>query len=998
MSKTRPAIFTIPPTVSFVDTLATSLMKDVKGQHEKLAQYLILLPTRRACRSLRDAFLRQTEGAPVLLPRLQAIGDIDAEELFISGEDEIDIPPAMPTLERQILLSKTIAGLPDFTKGPQQDIALARALGTLMDQIHTENLDLADLPNLVDREAFANHWQITVDFLSILSEHWPNILAERGMIDSADRRNRLINALNKHWCDNPPDYPVIAAGTTGSIPATSALLKTVSHMPQGSVILPGLDNIMSPQAWDNIEEGHPQATLKKLLSDLDCAREDVQEWSSKGADKNAGAKEKLISDVMVPPEQANDWTKSANTTSEKTEIQHAIRHIRQYDCKTPQEEAELIGILLRETLEDSGKTAALITPDRNLARRVAMICRRWNITIDDSAGYSLDTSILGTYLISCAQCCANNLRPASFLAFLKHDYCHGGNFKDFRSAVRLLDEGLMRGKAPKSGFEGLRQRFHDYMDDEDRKKKPDEVTLNLINHLEPVLSPFITIMHDGFHDFSKFLELHIQTAEKMSADKNDFSLWSGDEGEETAAFLSELKLHAPSLPSMTGADYIEILTEFMRSKTIRPKYGTHPRLMILGQLEARLLQADRVILAGLNEGTWPPNPDTDPWMSRPMRKDFGLPTPERSITLAAHDFVQGFCNKEVFLTRAERVDGTPTVPARWLQRLGTYLKAAEIDSSTLYEGPHKQYLQQLNNVEEITPISRPAPNPPVSARPQKLSVTKIETWMKDPYAIYANKILRLNALDPIEKKPDAADKGSVLHNILQNFTRTYKNKLPATAEKDFIDIAIDVVEKQTNEEPEWNFWMPRIMQLAGWFISHEQEWRQSARFRLAEAKGEATFNEGLQAPFTLECRADRLDKKHTGGMAIIDYKSGGTYSVKKMQSGELPQLPLEALILTEGGFAVSGIQETSIDTIAYWKLTGGKIAGEVTAIDSPEKLTKIIETTKSGLLNLVATFENENTPYYAIPRLDNAPRFNDYAYLERVKEWAALDENTEEAT
>ena len=842
----KPNIFTIPPTVSFVDTLAAGLLQEVNGKNEKLAEYLILLPTRRACRAVREAFLRQTDGAPILLPRLQAIGDIDAEELFISGQSEIDIKPAMSSLNRQILLSKTIAALPDFSKGPQQDMALAKALGALMDQIHTEDLDLTDLPNLVDGEAFAKHWQITVDFLSILSEHWPKVLEEYEMIDSADRRNQLINALNEHWQQSPPAHPVIAAGTTGSIPATATLLKTITTLPQGSVILPGLDIVMSGGAWDDVEEGHPQATLKALLSDLKYDRDKVKNWPFVQSDDAAIAREGLISNVMVPPEQANQWAKSAVTTDNKEHVQSAIQNIKQYDCKTPQEEAELIGLILRETLEEKNKTAALITPDRNLARRVAMVCRRWNIEIDDSAGYSLSNSALGTYLITGAQCCAQQLRPTGFLAFLKHDYNHGAGFKNFRKTVRLLDEGLMRGKAPKPGFDGLRSRFQTYMDNDKHHKKPDALTVELLHHLEPILSPFIDMMSDGYHDFATLLNLHIEVAEKMSETEDNFSLWSGDEGKEASTFLSELKLQANNLPRITGHDYIEILKELMNGVTVRPRYGTHPRLMILGQLEARLVQADRVILSGLNEGTWPPNPENDPWMSRPMRKDFDLPTPERSITLAAHDFVQGFCNKEVFLTRAERVDGTPTVPARWLQRFETYLKASEIATSALYDGPHKDYLEHFSAVEDVQPISRPQPTPLIATRPQKLSVTRIETWMKDPYAIYAGKVLNLSKLDPIEKKPDAAEKGSVLHDILQRFTEKYKNNLPQDAENNFIDIAVATVEEQSSEDPEWNFWMPRIMELASWYITHEQEWRSEARFRMAEAHGEITLSETLK--------------------------------------------------------------------------------------------------------------------------------------------------------
>ncbi len=1001
-----PTLYTIPAGVSFVDTLAKGLLEEVGDNREKLASTLILLPTRRACRTLQEAFLRQTGGAPLLLPRMQPFGDIDAEELFITGQGDkdIEIPPAISALKRQILLAQTISKLPDFTKGAEQDIALAKALGQLMDQIHTEGLNLNDLPNIVDRDAFAAHWQITVDFLSILSEHWPKILQEHGLIDSADRRNRLINALNTHWQNNPPTHPIIAAGSTGSIPATAALLKTISCLPQGSLILPALDQEMSMESWNAVNEGHPQATLKQLIEYLEGTRQDVKNWPhTPQPSETMQARETLISNVMVPPEKTDTWKsvgQDFHTNLEKKEaLQNTLKNIKQYDCATPQEEAQLISLLLRETLEDKTKTAALITPDRNLARRVAMACRRWQIEIDDSAGQSLSESNMGSYLRLCAQASIENVQPLSLLSLLKHDYCQGAGFKNFRSTIRSLDRDLLRGTKPAAGFSGLHKQYEQKINDPKNKRPPSPDVLKLLNHLEPIMAPLIEKLSEGFHDFSEILEEHIRLAEllakNLSADES--TLWQGEEGEATANFLSELREHAAALPRVNGHNYLAILNQFMKGVTIRPRFGTHPRLMILGQLEARLVQADRVILAGLNEGTWPPDPGHDPWMSRPMRKSFGLPAPERAITLAAHDFVQGFCSNEVFITRSTRVDGTPTVPARWLQRLETFLQAIEIDPATLHEGPHKNYLEYLDKNDGTQPVKRPAPCPPISARPQKLSVTKIETWIKDPYAIYAKEILKLNKLDPIEKSPDAAERGTILHKIMENFTDEYPKNIPDNASDNFITITRAVLEEKTNDSAEWNFWIPRMMKLADWLIPHEQQWRQNATFGKAEIDGALTLTEGLNRPFTLTARADRIDILSDSSAAIIDYKSGGTFAKSKMESGDLPQLPLEALMLNKGGFSKSGIQKKSVSAISYWKLTGGTTAGEITTLDDPKKLQQSIENAEEGLINLINIFENNDTPYYAIPKLDNAPRFNDYEYLERVKEWTALGETNEEA-
>lgn len=1002
-ASTTKNLYTIPATVSFVDSLAAGLWEEVQQKPEKLAQYLILLPTRRACRSLQEGFLRQTSGKPIMLPKLQSFADIDAEELSIAttGNLELDIPPAMSALKRQILLAQTISKLPDFTKGPQQDMALASALGRLMDQIHTENLSLDNLPDLVDRELFAKHWQITIDFLKILSEHWPKVLEENGVIDSADRRNRLINALNQHWQINPPKHPVIAAGSTGSIPATAQLLKTILSLPEGAVILPGLDQTLPDKAWDFVKEGHPQATLKQLLGQLEYSRQNVQNWPHTAKiSTSQQAREKIISYVMAPAEKTNEWQNVELSSQQKKDVETTLNNIKRYDCATSQEEAQLISLLLREVLEDETKTAALITSDRKLAHRVVMACRRWDIEIDDSGGQTLANTSLGKYIRLSAQAALDNVKPSSFLSLLKHHYAQGNSFENYRQAVRRLEHDLLRGLKPEAGFDGIHKRFQEYTEDPERHRKPDPQIIPLLDHLSSFMEPFIEKMTEGFHDFSDLLREHIRLAEKLATTQKESGetiLWQGEEGEAATKLLSDLQDQATHIPSINGQDYLAILDQLMKTVTIRPRFGTHPRLLILGQLEARLIQADRVILGGLNEGSWPPDPANDPWMSRPMRESFGLPTPERSIGLAAHDFVQGFCNGEVFLTRAERADGVPTVPARWLQRLETFLQAINIDPSTLTRGPHQDYLSMLDEHGETNAVPRPAPKPPVALRPRELSVTKIETWLKDPYAIYAQKILKLKKLDPLEKKSDSAERGIILHEILEDFTKQYKKDVPESARDDFITLARGVFDQKNGDATQWSFWKPRLARVSDWLIPHEQEWRKTADFKVSEAKGSLILTENLVQPFALSARADRIDKSKTGGAILIDYKSGGTYSKSKMASGELPQLPLEALILNEGGFYNAGIEKQEISSIGYWKLTGGKPAGEIIELNDPEKLNNAIEQTKAGLLNLVQTFDDENIPYYAIPRLDNPPRFNDYEHLERVKEWAALDENSEEA-
>lgn len=995
-------IYTIAPTESFMDKIADGLITQTADKPETLSEYLILLPTRRGCRTLQDAFLRKSNGVPIMLPRLHPIGDIDGEELFISGHKNMnDIPPAMPSIKRQILLGELI-GKGNFSKTPEANMKLASALGQLMDQIYTEGLDIKNLPYIIDRDEFANHWQVTLDFLEILSLHWPDILKEHGMIDAADRRNRLIYALHAHWESAPPSHPVIAAGSTGSIPATTKLLKTISTLPKGQVILPGLDKHMTDKAWGLVEEGHPQNTLKELLDNLNCNRHDVHYWGAdlkkKTTENKNLVKEKFISHVMSPPDDTHEWGKISLTENDKKDLKQTLQNIHRVDCDTPQHEADVISIILRETLEDKNKTVALITPNRYLARRVSSACKRWGIDVDDSAGVPLNETAIGSYLSLIIDLIIHNIRPIPLLSLLKHDLCKGAGFKAFRGTVREMDSQVLRGLKPPKGFEGLKQHYHKKLLDNHSYIQPNENILLLIQHLESVLSPLIKLNGQRNNSFIKILKTHIAVAEELAQsniNEEHSNLWTGDAGESAANFLSDIQIHVENITCDSLESYMALLGHFMKTVTVRPKFGTHPRVSVLGQLEARLIQADRVILAGLNEGVWPPDPGHDPWMSRPMRVNFGLPKPERAITLAAHDFTQGFCSGNVFLTRSKREEGTPTVPARWLQRIDTFMQAVGLDPNQLHKSPYLDYARQMNNVAETKAIERPAPTPPKDTRPSSLSVTKIEKWMRDPYAIYAEQILKLRPIDPLEKTIGPAERGNILHQALEKFIQKYPKDIPNDAESDFIQITRDILTENNFEPSEWNFWIPRIKTLSNWLIHQEINWRQNARFLKSEAKGSTILKEGLDSPFTLSARVDRIDSLNTGGTAIIDYKSGGTYSIKKIETGETPQLPLEALIVHNGGF--ENINNT-VSYIGYWKITGShREAGKITAIDDDIKLEKIINETQAGLTNLVQTFQDDTVPYLAIPRLDNHPPFNDYEHLERVKEWSALDEATEDA-
>ena len=980
MKPQQKAVFTIPAGAPFARALAAKLLQDCKETPEKLPHTRIFLPTRRAVRVLQSAFLAESCADALLLPRMQPLGDIDEEELSLAFAGQsaakalMALPPAIAPLQRQLLLARTILARPDFKQGPDHALALARALGRLIDQIHNENLPMDRLTTLAPVE-FAEHWQITLKFLEIISEAWPAILKERGQIDAADRRNRLMLTLSRLWRETPPANPVIAAGSTGSIPATAELLATIAAMPRGVVVLPGLDTVMDERSWQTLEEPHPQHGLRELLQRLNVEREHVQIWPTAINHAGSSARRVLASEIMRPATTTGEWILLQNQKSKLQQFKNAFEHLNIYECRTEREESEIIAILLRESLQHKNWTAALITPDRNLARRVAAACRRWGIELDDSAGQSLDQTSMGSFLRLTLQACFSQLAPVPLLALLKHDFC------EIFEGLDQLERKALRGSRPAPGFAGLYSRL------ESPEMAPQAFVL--LQRLEPFMMPLITLASADKAAFTDFLDSHIALVEGLASTASP--LWSRTGGEEARLFMAGLREEAGLLPDCTAAQYASIMAQLMKNVTIRPAYGAHPRLAILGQLEARLVDADLVILGGLNEGIWPPEPGHDPWMSRPMRRDFGLPGYERDVGLAAHDFVQGFCAQRVALTRSQRSAGAPATPARWLQRLEAVLDATNLSAESIKDNKKLVWARALDAQQNITPCARPEPRPPVAARPRELPATRIETWLQDPYGIYARYVLKLRKLDPLEDPAEARERGILLHEILHRFVETHKDDLPDNAAAILHDIARKEIAKRHEDPAVWSFWWPRFARLSDWFVQHEREWRQDSRPLRTEISGFITMT-GQAGPFKVTAKADRIDKTLEGA-ALIDYKSGGSFTAKGIGNGKFPQLPVEALILAAGGFAELGALTPT--HLSYWTLTGGTEPGKITSVTGAAG--QAMQAAQQGLELLIAAFDDQSTPYYSLPRPDRAPRFNDYEHLARVKEWTALGENGDES-
>jgi ATP-dependent helicase/nuclease subunit B len=991
----RPAIFSIAAGQPFLDTLVAGLMARAGDDPLVLARQTILLPTRRAVRSLREAFLRAGAGRPLLLPRLVPVGDLDAEEMALLGEAETgsdgagaDLPPAVPGLRRQLMLTRLVLawgraqGSGPATLG--QAASLAGDLARFLDETQTEGKDLAGLATLAPEE-HALHWQRVLDFLDILRVHWPVALAELGALDPGERRNRVLAEQRRQWIESPPGHPVIAAGITGGVPAVADLIATVARLPHGMVVLPGLDTL-DDASWDEVrvDPAHPQHLLIGLLDRLEVPPAQVRPWPAPPTLRADEARRRLVAEALRPAAGSHRWRSIDGLDAS------SLDGVSRLDCAGPQEEAQTIALLLRERLTKDGETAALVTGDRALARRVAAELGRWGIDIDDSAGIKLNQTAPGVFLRLLLDAVAEDLAPVPLLALLKHPFAAGGAAPAvFRATVRALELAVLRGPRPAPGIDGLRRAA--------AATPGRRALLDLLDRLDRAVAPLVAALAQDAVPLARLVAAHIDAVEALAATDEApgaAQLWREPAGEAAADFLSELLQAACDFPPLDGGAYAPLFETMIAGPVVRPPFGRHPRLFIWGPLEARLQQADLIVLGGLNEGVWPPETESDPWLSRPMRKAFGMPAPERRVGQAAHDFAQALQAPTVVLTRADRIEGTPTRPSRWLLRLETVLRAAGLDRYLPSLGAPVSWQTQLDDPgHPPRPIEPPAPRPPVAARPRSLAVTDVETWMRDPYGLYARKILRLRALDPLDADPGAAERGEFIHRALDDFVRRFPDALPDEAEATLLALGREAFGAALERPGVRAFWWPRFERIARWFLVKEAERRPLLSASRTELKGRLSL-EGGAAPFELIAKADRIDRRRDGGLAILDYKTGTVPDAQDVALGFSPQLPLEAAMAAAGGFA--GIDAAPVTELAFWRLSGGDPAGEVKPVaKDAAALGALAAEALAGLRELVRRFDDRATPYRAVPRPERAPRYSDYAHLARIKEWSVAAERDE---
>ncbi len=993
-SEKDPEIYTIPAGVPFADALAQGVLSRYADSDPlTISTLTIMLPTRRGVRAVREAFLRVSGGAAMLLPQLRALGDADAEDLAftteggtdIGGADALDLPPPIAAKRRQFLLMRLIKAWGDARDvhyPPASTARLAAELARFLDQIESEqltgHLQQSALAALAP-ESFAAHWQETLEFLKIITTAWPEILREEAAMDPVAHRNAMLHALAMRWQDNPPSGPVIAAGSTGSVPATAELLEIISRMPQGMLVLPGLDQTLDAQSWQALDPGHPQYGLARLLTRLGIERDAVRAWPGYGFTANS-ARAKFLSEALRPAETTDAWREAAQHLL--PHLDAALQGLSRIEAPAPREEAASIALAMREVLETPGKTAALITPDRGLARRVAVELGRWGIEADDSAGVPLAQTQVMVFIRALAVMVADDFAPVPLLAANKHPFAAAGiNPADWRRLTRDFERWALRGPRPAPGIAGLRTAI---------EIQPAHA---FVERLAQCAAPLIKCMDPNICPFTDYIDALLESAENIAATADETGavrLWRGDDGDAAARFFAEIREHADLCEPMAPAAFPALLDALLEGLAVRPRYGLHPRLFIWGPLEARLQHADRIILGGLNEGVWPATANVDPWLNRPMRQRFGLPAPERRIGLAAHDFVQAASGPDVILTRSRKQDGAPAAPSRWWLRIENLLTGMKADSRLDGNNPWTDWAVQLDAPVSVMPQSQPCPRPPVAARPRSLSVSDIAILIRDPYAIYARHVLGLRVLDPLDTEIGAAERGTVIHQILEKFVRARQGQLKLEDLTTLRDIGRQHFDALLSRPGVRAFWKPRFDDISDWFLNWDMQNRQNGAVPVGlEVKGEREFL-APGGPFRIRAIADRIDHAADGGLVIYDYKTGYNPSKQQIDSGFAPQLPLEGAIAQAGGF--TGIAVGEVTKLALLRIRGIDPAGKEEEIPKEKQPPgEMIEEAWQGLCKLIDHFDNLSTAYVS----RRAPMFTRdngaYDHLARVREWSGAN-------
>lgn len=967
----EPRLFGLPPGVDFPKALVAGLRARLSDQPaEAMGRVTLYLNSARMQRRVRD--LMAADG-PGILPRLRLVTDLGAD-FVMPG-----LPPAVPGLRRKLQLTVLIARLldkePDLA--PRSAIAdLAESLAALLSEMQVEGVSPDRIADL-DVSEFSAHWERTRQFLMIVAPFFAN--AEQ---PDADGRQRLLaQHLADLWALAPPAGPVIVAGSTGSRGTTALFMQAVARLPQGAVVLPGVDPHMPPDVWDRLDdaltsEDHPQFRFRRLADRMGLHPASIAAWH--GDTPPSPDRNRVISLALRPAPVTDQWLVEGQHLPD---LSDALRDITLIEARTPRHEALALALILRDAAQ-KGRKAALISPDRTLTRQVSAALSRWDILPDDSAGVPLNQSPPGRFLRQIARLFCGRLSSDRLLALLKHPLTASAMARgDHLLLTRNLEKTLRRqGPVFPCGADLV-------------------AWAGAQKHaLAPGWAAALAEAIDGLETPGRLpLSTHVDRLCQMAgrlargpAPDGTGGLWEKAAGAEAQRFMQELTQEAGHGGELTAAEFRDLFDDLIASREVREPLTTHPTISIWGTIEARVQGADLVLLAGLNDGVWPTLPPADPWLNRKMRQEAGLLLPERRIGLASHDFQQAVAAPEVVLSRALRNAEAETVPSRWLNRLVNLVSGLPDRKGPVALSEIKARGQIWLNwasamdrplpriSQDLRPAHRPAPRPPVAHRPKELSLTRVERLIRDPYEIYASKILRLEPMNSLKPQPEARDRGIVIHEVLERFVRERPDQeTREQARARLMALTREVLAAQVPWPAERILWAARMQRAANHFLTVDAE-EGGASLRL-EAQGELILDD---LGFRLFGTPDRIDLLDDGSLHLMDYKTG-TPPSKAQIASYAKQLHLAALLAEEGGFPGLGPQRVS--RISYIGLGGdGKLVSE--ALSEQE-----IAATRDGLLRLLQSYGSRSQGYIARRAVQTEGAQGDFDHLARFGEWEMTD-------
>lgn len=1054
----RQRILTIPAGLPFLKTLASALCDGRLTDHFRhdpddplsLAKVTIFLPTRRAARVLRSEFVDLLGGRSAILPVIRPLGETDDDSGYFEEAlpETADLAQPLANTARLLELARLILAwrnkLPQIVcdihsdsplvapASPADAIWLARNLAELIDSIETEDRDWAELATL-STEDHALWWQLTAEFLQIASAFWPARLEELGRSSAARNRNAILRAEANRIATMQHAGPIIIAGSTGSVPATADLIAAVAALPQGVIVLPGLDLSMPDEDWqlvapetlsgervDPTTRSHPQYGLSLLLKRLRTPRRDVEAVA--GAAEDMRMRAEALSRALAPAKATSGWGAWQKTLSPDF-IDRAFADVALIEAANEREEATAIAIALRLALEKPGRNggesqAALITPDRNLARRVTAELARFGITADDSAGTPLNATPQGALLQLLLEATLRPGDPVAIVSLLKHPLARFGFAPEvLEPGVDALEILALRGGVADVDIGTLEPLLDRQLAEQAADRHPPQWRKSLapdaVAHArrlaqqvgkacEPLISALLQAPSSSeLPTLSEWAEHTGRALEAVAVDErgNLAALWSGEAGDALASLLKEV-IDTEGQLEADGPQWIDIVAALSAGQSVKPRALSHPRLFIFGTLEARLQSVDTLILGGLNEGSWPGQTANNPFISRSMKTEIGLEPPERRIGQVAHDFEMANGTRDLIYSRALRQGSTPTVASRWLQRLMALGGKAFASELKARGDRYRQWAGMIDEGENQAPAQRPAPKPPAELQPKSYSFSEVGRLRRDPYAIYARRVLRLDPIDPFNRDPGAAERGTLYHKIIDRFIREGHTAGTPDALLAMDRILTELFDAEQLPVHIDSIWRPRFREVARAFLDWEAERRPEIRRTATEVPaGVAIEPIGIR----LTGVADRIDFKGDKAADIIDYKTGYNPSPAQARALLDPQLALEAYALTAGAFREVG--PLIPENLLYVRLRPGdrfkvdQVNNELSSRGGKTETKSAMDLAQESmdqLVKFVSLLQSGEKGFSS--RLIPAQQFEyggDYDHLARVSEWSTAETEQE---